>query len=593
MATITFGKSGNRPYCTLSVTQKSQDTGGNKTTVSYSLKLHRPYSISSSQSKSWSCTINGTKHSGSGTIGGSGDKTLLSGTQTISHNADGTKSISFSGSCKLDITFSGTKLGTISGSGSMTLTKIPRYFSSLSCKVNSATETNVTIGWNTAETCDGVWATYDGSDHYINNPNSTSGSFNISMNANTSKSVYLKLRRKDSQLKSNTNTVTAKTYDYPNCVSGTDFDIGSALKLDFYNPLKRNIDVKLYAFDGTLLNHPTTTGTVLNGFNDAATVDKMYQTIPNAKSGTYYVDVSYSGTTKRYSANKQYRAVAAPVFADVSVIDTKTYTGVTKTDTELVQGISDLRALIGSVSAQKYSKLTKVEITYGAFSESRSYTDSTSDTDVAFDIGTANGTSATLKATDSRGLTKEMIINISFANFNLPTINIEAERGNYDSVYNTWTSDDAKGKYAKVNLTGTIDSRLAIDSSRSTITIDDTTVSVNSFGEKYLGGNLSFTRGYDITAIVYDTLGRFVQISGEISSGMRIFSVINGEGIAFGGMAEKGKFKIYPNLELDTAYTPIIEHMYQLLQGAVYMDDTDVDMLRELIEEDINRMKGV
>lgn len=146
MASITIGStSGSRPYCTLSVTQSSQSIANNTSTISYSLVLHRPSAISSSASKSWSCTIDGTKHTGSGTIGGSGNKTLLSGTQTISHNQDGTKSISFSGSCGLEITWSGSWIGTISGSSSMGLSTIPRA-SSVSMSATSAyPNTSITI----------------------------------------------------------------------------------------------------------------------------------------------------------------------------------------------------------------------------------------------------------------------------------------------------------------------------------------------------------------------------------------------------------------------------------------------------------------
>lgn len=127
MSSITIGStSGSRPYCILTVNQSSQNIAENKTTVSYSLVLKRPSAISSSATKSWSVTINGTTHNGSGTIGGSGDKMLLSGTQVIPHNNDGTKAISFSGSAKLEITWGSTWMGTISGSGSMNLTTIPR-----------------------------------------------------------------------------------------------------------------------------------------------------------------------------------------------------------------------------------------------------------------------------------------------------------------------------------------------------------------------------------------------------------------------------------------------------------------------------------
>ena len=144
MATITFGKSGTRPYCTLEVTQQSQSVANNTSTVKYVLTLVRPSSISSSATKSWSCTINGTKHTGSGSIGGSGNKVLLSGTQVIPHNDDGTKTLAFSGSCQLDITWSGTQLGTISGSGSMTLTKIARY-ATVTQTSSGKTETTVSM----------------------------------------------------------------------------------------------------------------------------------------------------------------------------------------------------------------------------------------------------------------------------------------------------------------------------------------------------------------------------------------------------------------------------------------------------------------
>ena len=115
------------PSVTLTVTQSSQSVANNTSTVSYSLVISRPYNISSNASKSYSITINGsTVKSGTTTIGGSGNKTIASGTTTVSHNADGTKSISFSFSQTLDITWGGTWIGTASASGSMSLSTIPR-----------------------------------------------------------------------------------------------------------------------------------------------------------------------------------------------------------------------------------------------------------------------------------------------------------------------------------------------------------------------------------------------------------------------------------------------------------------------------------
>lgn len=121
---------------------KSQSVANNTSTISWKMELIAGSSgrISSTAAKSWSVTVNGTKYSGSNTvgIGNNETKTLASGTTTIAHNADGTKSFSFSFSQQFSITFSGATIGTKSGSGSGTLTTIPRK--------SSLTVSNGTLG---------------------------------------------------------------------------------------------------------------------------------------------------------------------------------------------------------------------------------------------------------------------------------------------------------------------------------------------------------------------------------------------------------------------------------------------------------------
>ena len=124
--------------------QSSQSIANNNSVVSWSLKLiSTSGSISSSASKSWRVTVNGTNYSGSNTvgIGTNTTKTLTSGKTTIAHNADGTKSFSFSFSQQFDINYSGVGwIGTKSGSGSGTLSTIPR--------TSSVSSTNANIGEN-------------------------------------------------------------------------------------------------------------------------------------------------------------------------------------------------------------------------------------------------------------------------------------------------------------------------------------------------------------------------------------------------------------------------------------------------------------
>lgn len=109
--------------------ENSQSVTNNTTTISWTLQLIATSSgyISSSASKSWSVTVNGTKYSGTNTVGISNNstKTLASGTTIIAHASDGTKSFNYSFSQQFDINFDGW-IGTVSGSGSGTLDTIPR-----------------------------------------------------------------------------------------------------------------------------------------------------------------------------------------------------------------------------------------------------------------------------------------------------------------------------------------------------------------------------------------------------------------------------------------------------------------------------------
>lgn len=560
MATITIGSTaGQRPYLQLNVWESATNTGANQSTVSFSLILKRPSRISSSATKYWSASIDGQNFSGSGSIGGSGDKTLLTGSKVVGHNADGSKSIGFSASASLNITWSGQWLGTISGSGSMGLTKIPRYFSSCSAWVSSRTETQVTVSWKTAETCNGVTAVYDGSEHWLGDPNGTSGSITLTMNPDTSKNIYFRLRRKDSNLVSNTNQVSASTYAYPYVQYGTDFVIGDALRLNVYNPLNHSYVLNVYASNGSVIGGYEGSGTVLNGFNDSNSIDLMYKNCAN-RSDTYHVTIDYDGHVSTYDKGNTYSAdKAVPVVGNVVISDTKTFTGIHKQATELIKGKSAIRATISSVSAQKYAKLRKITVSYDGIEKSKSWTGETeSDSNIAFDFTTSNGSELTVTVEDSRGLKSTRKIQLSFLQFAMPSLTLTAERGIYDTVYKTWKSDANHGTYAKCTLGGSTDSHLDIDASKSVIKINNTDTSISSFGDMYIGGgNLIYTSGYHIEATLFDALGQSATAVADIASGSRIMTIINDEGIAFGGMAEKGKFKIYDNLEFNGCIFPV------------------------------------
>lgn len=111
------------------------DSGGqsvtnNTTTVKWKLELVAGASgqIISSVYKNWKVIVDGNTYTGQCLIGVSNNSTitLASGSTTVSHKSDGTKTFSFSFYQEIGITFNGTYIASASGSGSGTLNTIPR-----------------------------------------------------------------------------------------------------------------------------------------------------------------------------------------------------------------------------------------------------------------------------------------------------------------------------------------------------------------------------------------------------------------------------------------------------------------------------------
>lgn len=110
----------------LTVTQSSQDITNNTSTLAWSLVLIKGANSYSSWTKNWSINIDGQTSSGS--IAGYDFRTyssltLGSGTKTVTHNADGTKTAAVSGTFDEG---SHVLIGTGTASGTFTPTTIPR-----------------------------------------------------------------------------------------------------------------------------------------------------------------------------------------------------------------------------------------------------------------------------------------------------------------------------------------------------------------------------------------------------------------------------------------------------------------------------------
>lgn len=146
MASVSGNGSRGHHRFTLNVNETGTSTANNTSTVSWSLVL-------SPIQSGWDWNISGISYSvnvdgnvKNGTIpsyNGSSTVTIASGTKTITHNNDGSKSINFGFSVTDGANKSYTP-GNASGSGSLTLTKINRIATTTSA-TNFNDETNPTI----------------------------------------------------------------------------------------------------------------------------------------------------------------------------------------------------------------------------------------------------------------------------------------------------------------------------------------------------------------------------------------------------------------------------------------------------------------
>lgn len=150
-------------YIGVEWTVNSQSSNPPKSNVTASVYVRSSgsgYTISSTASKDISLTINGTKYTGTNTIGigTNSKKVLLTKTVDVPHNSDGTKTCSFAGTFYVGFTLSGTALKTVSTSGSATFPKItvntpPSLGGSVSLNVSGTIPENtgnITVSWPAA-----------------------------------------------------------------------------------------------------------------------------------------------------------------------------------------------------------------------------------------------------------------------------------------------------------------------------------------------------------------------------------------------------------------------------------------------------------
>ena len=403
-------------------------------------------------------TINGSTYGTTTWYGSVGQSYVNIASYTlnnVAHNADGSKSITISGSCTGP---SGTTMSgyTATGSGTAVLDKIPRY-ATVTQSDTEKTETTITIRWTSDSTIDYVWYKIgSGSWTAVGSTNASSGAYTISGRAaNTAYAIYTRVRRKDSQLTTDSSALSVTTYAYPYCTTAPNFVIGDSVTLSFYNPLKRLITVNIIGADGSQCSNDTTTGTSIAGYNGTGVSNALYASIPNAKSATYNVKVTYGSvvntkTGGTYSVNT---TTNAPSVTGLTYADTNaTTTAITGNDQLIIQNKSTVRYTV-TAAAKNSATVSSVKVTVNG----RTYTlraSGSSHVGGNAVINSASNVTATATVTDSRGLTATTTVTVQMLDWKKPTAIINMQRlNNFYSTTNITVDADYSSLDGKNTIT--------------------------------------------------------------------------------------------------------------------------------------------
>jgi hypothetical protein len=407
--------------------------------------------------------------------------TITSWTGDVTHNANGTLSLAIS--CYWVIP-NMTYLANGYISGTATLDTIPRN-PTVTLGLVSKTETSVKMTISSDSVLDYMWASLDNGATWSLSMamNSASGAFSIqNLQEHTTYNIKVRVRRKDSQLTTDSSTVSVQTYYFPHCTSAPNFTIGNTVTLGFYNPLGRNFAWKLIGADGSDVAWTNTTGTSYTGVNGERSVNNLYKSIPNAKSGTYKIEVAYDGVTHtKAGGTYTIKGTEVPTVNSLTYTDTNSKTvAMTGNNQHIVQNYSTLVAEVGSATANYGAGgIASYKFECNGISGSRydagAYSFAT--------INSSNDVDLKVTVTDTRGLSATKTIKVKMIPHNVPSALVTLERlNNYEdeayltvdgSVSNINSKNTTNIKYRYKKSGGSYNSYTTInDRQKYTFTLD-------------------------------------------------------------------------------------------------------------------------
>ena len=209
-----------------------------KSTIYYAAGGGYFYS-SSGTNKSLSCTgLTSASGSANGTYY-EGETTLNEISGYVTHNNDGTKTITASAS------WSSQPWGwSATASGSATLPPIPRY-ATCNQSLRARRINSLDISWSSDSTIDYVWYDINGHNSWtaVGSVNASSGYYTIpNLDANTTYWIRTRVRRKDSQLTTDSTEYSYTTHSAGTITSAPNFNDEQNATITYSNPFGENVD---------------------------------------------------------------------------------------------------------------------------------------------------------------------------------------------------------------------------------------------------------------------------------------------------------------------------------------------------------------
>lgn len=327
----------------------------------------------------------------------------------INHDADGTAKLYVNGQLEC--------LGLPQRTSSFIkdLPTIPRYAIITAYTLMPVDFSTLRVNWSANVTCDqvqyrigsGSWVTAQTGDR-------TSGSFNITgLNPGTQYSIKIRVRRKDSQLYTESSTKSATTTDIARITNqSVNFDIDNGITVNFTNPSGLKVDVWIEGIDkigGTAQYGLPFRESVSSPFVYSLTQaekDILFNNNPTRDKFPIRIAIRTANNNNYVTWKDGYASIsnANPTFDNFTFADINSQTtDLTGNNQTIIKGYSTLRAIISTSNkavAQKGATMDKYRLVVGSKQIDVDYSDSS---DVNLELENIDNNVFIVYAIDSRG----------------------------------------------------------------------------------------------------------------------------------------------------------------------------------------------